>query len=180
MYRTYILGGLAAASLLTFTSVHADEQTGVYVGASIGEATDKVDEFEDSGTTFKIMGGHSFNRYFAAELAYIDAGNLRDRIDGIDVTVESTGIVAAVLAKLPLGDYFSVFAKLGYAFYEEKVSLRLGDLRDSKTNSADDPLYGIGGEFRLGQRFKLRAEYEVVDIDNADFDMVSVGTTFHF
>jgi OmpA-OmpF porin, OOP family len=180
MHRNYIFGGLTAVALATSINVHADEDAGFYLGASVGEATDKVGEFEDSGTSFKITGGYSFNRYLAAELAYIDAGTLEDRIDDIDATIESAGIVAAVLGKVPLGEYFSLFGKLGYAFYDEKVSLRQGNLSASETNSDEDLLYGVGAEVNLGQHFKLRAEYEAVDVSDADFDIVSFGATFHF
>jgi OmpA-OmpF porin, OOP family len=180
MHRNYLLGGLACAALMTPINAQANEDAGFYLGASVGEATDKVEEFEDSGTSFKITGGYSFNRYFAAELAYIDAGKLEDRIDDIDVTVESTGIVTALMAKAPLGDYVSLFAKLGYVFHDEKVSLRQGQLSASETNNDQDVLYGAGAEVNLGQHFKLRTEYEVVDLSNADFDIVSVGATLHF
>lgn len=180
MKRMQVLGGLAAFAWVFASIAQADEASGLYVGASIGEATNEVDGFEDSGTSFKVMGGYTFNRYFAAELAYIDAGKLQDRIDAIDATVESTGVVAAMLGKLPLSNYVSVFAKLGYAFYEEDLSLQLGDLRDLETNSGDDLFYGAGAEVNLSGHFKLRAEYEVVDVPDADFDIVSVGTTFHF
>jgi OOP family OmpA-OmpF porin len=179
MHRNYLLGALAAG-LIVSLNVHANEDAGFYLGASIGEATDKVEEFEDSGTSFKILAGYAFNRYFATELAYVDAGKLEDRIGEIEATVESTGVLAAVLGKVPLGAYFAVFGKLGYAFYDEEVSLRLGDLQASETKSDEDLLYGVGVELNLGQRFKLRTEYEIVDVSDADFDIVSLGGTLRF
>ena len=178
MDRTHLL---AAAALISFAAnTQADESAGYYLGASIGWATDQVDTFEDSGIGFKVFGGHAFNEYLAAEFGYTDAGKLKDSIDGVDVTVESSGIVAAVLGRLPLGDAFSLFAKVGYVLYDETVTVSEGGVRESEKNTDDDPLYGIGAELDVGERIKLRAEYELVDIPNADFDIVSVGATLRF
>lgn len=172
---------LAAAAVISFAaSAQADESATYYLGASIGWATDQVDTFEDSGVGFKIFGGHSFNEYFAAEFGYVDAGKLEERLDGVEVTVESSGIVAAVLGRLPIGDAFSLFAKVGYVLYDETVSVSDGGVRESVKNTADDPLYGIGAELDVGERLKLRAECELVDIPNADFDIVTVGATLRF
>jgi hypothetical protein len=74
----------------------------------------------------------------------------------------------------------SLFAKLGYVFYDEEVNVRQGALSYSDKNSAEDLLYGAGAEVELGRSFQLRAEYEVVDVSNADFDMISLGATFRF
>ena len=181
MHRAHVLTGLAAVGMVAFANAQAaDEHDGFYVGIGIGEATDKVGEFEDSDTSFKVMGGYAFNRYLAAELAWIDAGELQDRVDDLDLTVESEGAVAAVIGKLPLGDWFTAYAKLGYAFYDEKVTARLGSASETEKHSEEDLLYGVGAEINLGTRFKLRAEYEVVDVADADFDIVSLGATWHF
>lgn len=179
-FRNWVVTGLLSATLTMSAAVHAQDAAGLYIGASIGEATDEADGFKDSGTSFKVMGGYSFNRFLAAELAYVDAGKLQDRVDDLDVTVESKGVVAAVLGKLPIGNRLSLFAKLGYTFYDEEVSVRLGSQRVSEKNSSDDALYGIGAEVNFNDKFKLRAEYEIVDISNADFSIMSIGGTYQF
>jgi OOP family OmpA-OmpF porin len=186
MDRKHVVAGMAVVACVFGSSAHADEDSGPYLGASIGWAMDEArvfdtgDTFEDSGIAFKVFGGYSFNRYFAAELAYVEADKLEDRVARIDVTSESSGLIAAFLGKLPLSDSFSLFAKAGWALYEERASFRLGSLSASEKNDADDPVYGVGAELAIGERVKLRAEYEMVDIPRADFDIVSVGATLRF
>lgn len=180
MNRKLALAGMAVIACVFGNNAHADEESGPYLGAGFGWVKDEVAWFEDSGLGFKIYGGYEFNRYFAAELAYIDAGTLKDSIGGFDLKIESSGIVAAVLGKLPLSDSFSLFAKVGYSHYEETSTVSSGSFSYSSKNEADDPLYGIGAEFSLGERVKLRAEYEIVDIPDADFDIFTVGATFRF
>ncbi len=156
------------------------EDSGFFVGLGAGEVNDKVDDFDANGVAIKLFGGYVFNRYFAIEGAYIDAGELKDTVDGVDIAVESDGIVISALGKLPIGEALSVFAKLGYTFYDEKVSARQGSLRFSENNSDEDLLYGAGAELLLGQKILLRAEYEVVDVANADFNILSASAAFRF
>ncbi len=181
MNRQYTYGALAIVSIAVSADVHAnDEHSGVYLGAGAGEVTNKVDGFEADGVAVKLFGGYAFNRYFAAEAAYIDAGTLRDTVEGVDLSVESDGLVLAALGMLPLTDAFSLFAKLGYTFYDEKAIGRRGDLRVSEKNSGDDLLYGVGAHLRLGRKLELRAEYEVVDVKDADFNLLSASALFRF
>ncbi len=180
MNRKYLLSTLTVVSLAVNTNAKAGDDSGFYLGLSVGEATDKVDGFDESGVFFKALGGYAFNMYFAAEAAYVDAGEIEDTVEDLDVAIESSGISVAALGKLPLGTAVSLFAKLGYVFYDEEVNVRQGALSYSDKNSAEDLLYGAGAEVELGRSFQLRAEYEVVDVSNADFDMISLGATFRF
>jgi hypothetical protein len=180
MNRKYVLSMLAVVGTLLNGVVQADEQSGFYAGTGLGEVTDKAGGFEADGVAVKFFGGYSFNEYFAAEVEYIYAGTLTDTVEGIDLEVESDGIVVAALGKLPLGDAFSLFAKLGYTFYDEKVTASLDGVSISEKNSDEDLLYAVGADLRLGRKFQLRAEYEVVDVSNADFNLLSASAVFRF
>jgi OmpA-OmpF porin, OOP family len=178
MNRKFVLSVLASVGM--FVNAHADEQSGFYAGAGLGEVRDKADGFDGNGVGVKFFAGYSLNKYFAAEGEYIYAGTLTDTVEDIDVEVESEGFVVAALGKIPLGNAFSLFAKLGYTFYDEKVTASRGGLTISEKNSDEDPLYGIGADLRLGRTFQLRAEYEVVDVSNADFNLLSASAVFRF
>lgn len=180
MNRKYVLGALAIVAMSVNTDAQADEHSGFYVGTGLGEVTNDVGEFEADGVAVKLFGGYAFNRYLAAEVAHIHAGTLEATVEDIDLEVEPRGTVVAALGKLPVNDAFSVFAKLGYTFYDEKVTGSRGSLRISEKNSGDDLLYGVGADLRLGRVFQLRAEYEVVDVSDADFDLVSASAVFRF
>jgi OOP family OmpA-OmpF porin len=180
MNRKYLLSALAMVGMVVSTEVRADEHSGFYAGTGIGVVTNKVDEFDSDGVAVKFFGGYTFNQYFAAEAAYIYAGTLEDTVEDIDIEVKPRGTVIAALGKLPVNDAFSLFAKLGYTFYDEKVTGSRGDIRVTEKNSGDDLLYGIGTELRLGRIFQLRAEYEVVDVSNGDFNLLSASAVFRF
>lgn len=158
----------------------AQESAGAYIGASVGEATNEVDEFKGSDIAFKLTAGFAFNRYVGIELAYIDAGAQTDTVDGRRIENESTGVIASALARLPLGEQFAVFGKLGYAFYDSEATGRLGDVVARDTDSGEDLAYGIGVELAVLRGLRLRAEYEVVDVSDGDFDVVSAGVVYKF
>lgn len=181
MNRKYMFSALAIVSMAVSAEAHADDKhSGIYLGAGVGEVTNKVAGFEADGVAIKFFGGYAFNQYFALEAAYIDAGTLKDTVDGLDVSVDNDGFVVAALGKLPLTDAFSLFAKLGYTFYDQKVIARRGDVSVSEKSSGDDLLYGVGANLRLGRRLELRAEYEVVDVKDADFNLFSASAVFRF
>jgi hypothetical protein len=90
--------GLAAA---VAPATSADESAGLYFGAGIGEAHNESGEFDGSDTAFQIFGGYSFAKYFAVELAYVDAGTQRDRIEDTDFANDSSGMVVSALAAIP-------------------------------------------------------------------------------
>jgi OmpA-OmpF porin, OOP family len=156
------------------------EDAGFYLGASVGEASQDAGEFDGSDTSFKLFGGYSFNQYFAAEAGYVDGGEQTDSIDSLDFAVKSDGFFAAALAKLPIGDYVAPYVKLGYVFYDSTTTVSDGSAQLSEDSSDEDLLYGLGLEFKLGEHFRLRAEYEQVDLSDADFDIISVVAAYRF
>jgi OOP family OmpA-OmpF porin len=179
MMHTRKFFGAFAAGLLVCAGARADD-SGFYLGASVGEATQSADGFDGSDTSFKWLAGYSFNKYLAAEAGFVDGGTQKDTIGALDVTASSDGFFAAVLAKLPLGTVVAPYAKLGYVVYDSTTTASAGGARFSEDFHDDDLLYGIGCEFRLGKNFRLRAEYEQVDVPDADFEIVSVVATFQF
>jgi opacity protein-like surface antigen len=161
-------------------NTQAQESTGAYIGASVGEATNEVDEFNGRDTAFKLTAGYAFNQYFGVELAYLDAGTQADTVAGRRIENESTGVIASALVSLPLGERLAVFGKLGYAFYDSEATGRLGNQISRETDSGDDLAYGLGLELAVFRGLRLRAEYEVVDVSEADFDVVSAGVVYKF
>lgn len=174
-----IVGVCLVTALMAGGAVRA-EDSGFYLGAGVGEASQSGGDFDGSDTSFTVFGGYSINEYLAAEAGYLDAGEQTDRDDGAEIAIKSNGFFVAALAKLPIGDVVAPYAKIGYAFYDSDVTITDGNLRLSGSESDDDLLYGIGCEFKLGERFRLRAEYEQVDIPDGDFEIISLTGAFQF
>jgi len=172
--------GMYLLTTLFMVSAARAEDSGVYLGASVGESSQSGGEFDGSDTSFKVLVGYSINRYLAAESGYVDAGRQTDSADDADIAIESDGFFVAALARLPLGDYVAPFAKVGYAFYDSKVTISDDGMTFSGSESDEDLLYGIGCEFKLGDHFRLRAEYEQVDVPDADFEIISLTGVFQF
>ena len=70
MHDKKVLGALVAGILMT-AGARADN-SGFYLGAGVGEATQSNRVFHGADTSFRWLAGYSFSRYFAAEAGFID------------------------------------------------------------------------------------------------------------
>jgi len=174
-----LLGCGIVALTLAATAARAEDQV-IYLGAGVGQASQSQEGFSGSDTSFKLFAGWSFNKYFAAEGGYINGGTEKDRVDGLDVAISSEGAYVALLGKLPVGQMFSPYMKLGYVFYDAKTTASADGNSITQSNNNDDLLYGIGAEFHLSEHFDLRAEYEKVDVTDVNFQIFSVATAWRF
>lgn len=106
-------------------------------------------EFDESSLDRSTRGlslgvGYQFTPYLAVEGAWIDLGKLRYDFSFTDETGQqlarisnrSSGMAFAAVGSLPLGPYFSVDARLGALFGENK--LRLADRTTGDSSSVSD------------------------------------------
>jgi outer membrane autotransporter protein len=176
-------GKLMAACLvaaLGATATARADDSGFYVGASVGEASQSAEGFDGSDTTFGVFGGYSFNPYLAVEGGYLDGGEQTDTQGSLRISVKSDGFFVAGLARLPLGKYVAPYLKVGLVTYDSTATVSSGNVSISESESDSDLLYGLGLEFKLGDHFRLRAEYEQIDVSDADFDIVSLAAAYKF
>jgi len=155
MRKTTTIAILVTLTVFTTPAVAAEEH-GWHAGVGIGST--RVDfnrGFEGDDVSYSVFGGYRFNRYFAAELAYLDGGKAHGPRVQTRATVHTTGAIASGIAELPLGDRFSVFGRLGAIAWEWE-SVGVGD-------DGIDPHYGIGSGFSLGQA-QLRLEVNYADL----------------
>lgn len=169
------IGGLGAA-----LETHAEEQSGFYLGASVGQATNEVREFKGSDVAFKLSGGYAVNQYLGLELAYVDTGTQDDTIGDADIETESSGFITSALFRLPFGETFALFGKVGYAFYDSAATARNEGVSERESSSDEDLTYGIGLDVAVTGGLKFRAEYEGVDVSDGDFRIVSAGVVYKF
>lgn len=174
MMQVCVVTGLVASGAASA------EDPGFYIGASFGQASQESGEFEDSSEAFKLFGGWSFNEYLAVEGGYVDAGTQSDTIGQLGVDVSSDGFFVEGLAKLPVGKYFAPYAKVGYVFYDSTQKLTLGSMSESESESDSDFIYGGGFELKFSDNFRLRAEYEEVNLPDSAFDIISLAATRQF
>ena len=156
------------------------EDSGFYVGGSLGQSRQKSSEFEGNDTAYKLFGGWSFNKYLAVEGGYVDGGTQSDSLGLLDVDISSDGFFVQGIGKWPLGRFVAPYAKFGYVFYDATTRLSSGGQSISERESDADFIYGGGLEFKLGDNFRLRAEYEEVNLPDSAFDIFSLAATWQF
>jgi OOP family OmpA-OmpF porin len=144
----------------------------MYVGVNVGSA--KIDASNlDSTTSFALLGGYTFNQYFAAEVGYIDFGSK----DYSGFNVKSSAWSISGVGSYPFNEQFSVFAKLGIA----STTVDSGGTSTGKS----DLTYGIGGQFNVNKQVGIVLGYDVYKIGNAasqtfDQAVASIGGVFKF
>jgi OOP family OmpA-OmpF porin len=191
------------SALLASAPAFAADDSGFYIGAGFGQTAIEVNDvydlgvkFDDSGTTWKILGGYKFMKYLAAELEYFDAGDAEDRWREEDgpysaearVKIGLSGFNASAVGILPLGEKFNVFGKLGFvmwdADYEVRASIDLPDfvdeVRDRGTSDGTDLSWGIGAGFDFTDNLGARLEYQSFEVEDTDTAMLSASVLWMF
>lgn len=162
------LFALLASAAFAISPAMADD-AGFYVGAGIGDFSVEVDGFDGSDTGYKVFGGYQFMRFFAVELEYIDGGTVED--GGLEIDV--SGFNLSAMGILPVGERFSLFAKLGMIAWD-------ADAPGIGSDSGEDLSWGIGGGYAFTDQFGMRLEYQGFEIEDADGDMISLGASWQF
>ena len=186
MHKRLGLTALAALGLMAATAAQADTQPGFYAGAGIGTTKISDDAFDgtgidDSDTGFKIFGGYDFNQNFAVEVSYFDFGEASARDGGDSLSVGVTGLSASAVGRLPVSDMFALYGKLGFASYDVKAKISIAGFGSgSASDSNSDLIYGVGGALSFGGNFEARLEYEAINVDSGDVNMISVSGLFRF
>lgn len=188
MHKRIALNGLALLGMLAGATAVADTQPGFYVGAGLGQATIEVDDtgfgdgFDAHDAAFKVFAGYNLNQYFAGELTYFDGGEADQSFGPGTAEIGTDGLTLSVLGRLPLGEVFSIFGRIGFASYDVGGNGRVDNRFIVSDSGSDEALssYGIGGTFNLGPSFELRAEYEAINISDGDFSVLWVSGLFKF
>jgi hypothetical protein len=108
-------------------------------------------------------------------------GKIGDQFGANYLIIETSGFYASGLAKLPIGDYIVPFAKIGGYIHDDDATLVNGaQVLATDTYSDTDFIFGGGLEFKLGSNFRMRAEYEKVNLPDSAFDIVSLSATYKF
>jgi OOP family OmpA-OmpF porin len=178
--RHFLTAALAGAALAAAASAQAQEnESGLYAGGGVGtfdveiddfdDVDDTIDRYDSDDTAWKAFVGWRVNPFFAAELAYVNLGSPDDEIlPDTTVTVETDGFAPYLVGTLPIGDWFEVFAKAGYYWYdvETRIATPLGSASEDDSDSTFTWSAGVG--VNVFERANIRLEYEQFDFDATD------------
>lgn len=154
---------------------YANSQRGAYAGFGFGSAeltsVNGDESFED--TNVRAHLGYQLNRYFAVE-AGVSVLPMDDLLGDV---ADITGVDVAVLAKLPVTAKMSAYAKIGYWDWDVSSSYR-GAYIDWYGDT--DLLYGIGFDYQLSSRLKLRVDATRYEIGDTEIDTVNGNLSYSF
>jgi hypothetical protein len=187
---------LTAIALVAACSPVLGQDTGFYVGASLGQASYR-EVCRDFDTLIgvqgafgcsskqdgagKVFAGWRFLRYLAAEVSYIDYGEVMAQgvAGGASVTATSSVKAAGLsaLGVVPLGDVYSVFGRLG--LLQSRISMRSsGAITASQDHGETELHVGIGALAKFGRRWAMRVEYE--RLNDTRIDLSTLGVQYLF
>lgn len=172
------MGVAALATMCVFSANAAEMETErFYAGAAIGQNKIEIDDVDFSGndTALKLFAGIHLNQYFDVEGGYIYGGKAEDRIFGTNVGVKTTGFQAALVGNVALNERLTLFAKLGGI--AAKAKLTAPGL--SASDDGNDVMYGIGGKLAFN-RAQLRLEFETAEIEDTEFQLITLGFSIPF
>lgn len=169
-------------SLLPYT-------TGGYVGLNVG-ATDfksgcgvnPAFVCDDSDGSFRIYTGGMSNPYFGAELGYVHLGNA-ERAGG---ETRAQGIHLSLLGRLPVGESFGLYAKIGALYGRTRVSANPASGLVTGSDSGWGATYAIGASYEVNRNWSVLLEHERHDFHFAGVSgrqavqAVSLGVKYKF
>lgn len=170
---------IAIALMLSTVAVAPAFAEQMYVGVNLGQ--NKYDfagagitgTTKDTSTAFGILGGYSFNKNIAVEVAYTSLGSV-DVVPG--VTVKGSAMSVSGVGSYPFNDQFSLFAKLGIA--QTKIE-STGSASETKSGAT----FGIGGQYNVSSTIGIRVGYDRYKVGknpSIDTSVMSVGGVFGF
>jgi OOP family OmpA-OmpF porin len=168
---------VAAAAPAAFAQ---DAEPGFYLGGGVGQfnaqiddvddVDSTVDEWDEDDTAYKLFGGYRLNNFLAFELAYINLGEPSGAVlPGRNVDASVDGFAPYVVGTIPLGNWFEVYGRLGYYFYDATLGVEDGaGGRLEFDEESEDLVWGAGIGANIGERLNLRFEYERMDLQGVD------------
>ncbi|MFT4937168.1 MAG: opacity protein-like surface antigen [Paraglaciecola sp.] len=190
-----------------------------YVSASVGQAKYdrsredirfgdevRINAFDNSDTSFKLLGGYKLNKFLSFEIGYISMGELSSNQsydyslpvvppEGGTVTlgsaVEVSGFVVNAVASYPLGNNFSIYSKLGAFSWSADSKLRTINIHtdtngssefitsESNSENSTDLIFAAGVSFHWSN-FTINVEFEQFKMNGANLSASSIGGSYYF
>jgi OmpA-OmpF porin, OOP family len=184
---TFKLGGLVIVAILAVGFAADAKAQAWYLGGAYSWATADIEDvnaslIDDNATAFKLFLGYEFPQIVGIEAGYVDfgsydVGSLEGEEDS-NASLSSNGWTAALTGRIPLGTLFTAYAKVGYFFWDAKVS---GGPQGTLyvPDSGNDPFYGAGLRVNFG-KLSILGEYERFDGGELKNDLFSLGLRLNF
>ncbi len=176
---------LIMAALAASGSLAAHDDSGLYIGGSLGSA--ELDEdfsginVDTDSNAYSIFGGLQIGSNLAIEGGYVNLGDFSEQVDlgGILSRAEFTGDGYTLGARLafPMSSNLSIYARGGIFFWDSDVVI---DGFSFDTPGDENPYLGGGLKVDLNDNFSLLGEWTHYEFDAVDTDVLSIGFQYLF
>jgi len=184
----------------------AEGLSGAYVGVSGGFATintgNQVQQLandlvaagftsalvtmDQKSANYKVFAGYNINKNFSIEAFYSSLGKYNFTvgttgpvINGAgDVTLKAYG--ADVLAKLPIAENSSVYARVGYFQLKADANFSVGAASASSSTTTSNAKFGIGADYGMTENISLRTDWEYYNDKDTPVNVFSLGLVANF
>lgn len=156
-----------------------------YVVASLGSSKLDVScagttACDTRGTGLKLLGGYKFTPNFAIEGGYLDFGKATSTVDGVDLTLKTSGVGVGAAFHQGLSPDWNLVARLGVASLKTDASIRIGSIDETHTQ-----VYGgLGIGYNITPKVSLDASYDFSKLEvvgqKGNVSVLGVGLTASF
>lgn len=172
---------LAALTLLLAVNL-ASADEGFSVGASVARASVEAkglgQTVDGNADGSRIFASYMFTRRFGIEAGYSDFGRPNDNTIAPNVQVESNSYDLYAVGVQPVSEKLDLFGKIGFVSWNTEIE---EDETTEVSSSSTDLALGFGGEYRVSERFGIRAEFDWIDSNTSGaVQLVSLGGVFRF
>jgi OOP family OmpA-OmpF porin len=201
---------LSLALVLATSGAMAQDGNGWYGGLGVGKAWSDIDNNgirsavtasgssvnsfsdEDDDTTWKVLGGYSFNQNWALEASWFDLGEFGFNAGLLPAaqlsgSTEATGYGLDLVATFLKVDRLSFLARVGInnIDLDQSASSTLGGRLPRGSDRDVNETLGLGLQYAVNDRFNLRTEFTRYGIDDSrivedSIDALTVGFTYKF
>jgi len=184
------------ASSLSF-SANATEDSGWFAGAAVGKVDSDIPiRSHQKAVASKVLAGYHFNKYFAAGVEYIDFQKYEgiSSDENLTLKLNNTAWNVFALFSYPVSDTFDVFAKAGSLQWDAEFKFNIKS--PAQTVSIDEDgnnvSWGVGAAWDASPTTALTLEFQhmefehkspvlkAFDMENIDYDIVTLGFTYRF
>jgi len=145
-------------------------------------------DFSDSDNAFNYRAGYMFTNWVGVEAGYYDFGEFEDSLEdaandlglpNTDVDLDLKGYSLQLVGNVPVS-FFDFYVKGGVVRLDGTASASAFGLNYSTSESTTEPFAAIGIELDLGT-VNFFGEYSrVMDTDDIEIDLATVGIKLEF
>jgi hypothetical protein len=134
----------------------------------------------DHTSAYKLFLGYEFPKILGLEAAWVNLGGHHEWFQNTQGEMHTDGWTAALTGRIPIAEWFAVYGKVGYFFWNTRFDLETGDVIKAGSNTGEDLFYGVGVRFNSG-KLSFLGEYEHYrTIEQSDQKLFALAVRFTF